>query len=61
MSPEPERSGSVRSAAVLNEAIRALWERAGGTLNAEQRREYETLVVEWAASVRAEADVARAA
>jgi hypothetical protein len=45
----------------LNEEIRALWERAGGRLNVEQRREYETLVVEWAAAVRAEADVARAA
>ncbi|MFE2970892.1 hypothetical protein ACFXKC_46285 [Streptomyces sp. NPDC059340] len=46
--------GSARSAAELNEEIRALWLRAGGTLSPEQRREYEVLVTEWAAAVRAE-------
>ncbi|QDN57402.1 hypothetical protein [Streptomyces sp. S1D4-20] len=54
MSPTPHSPGSARSAAELNELIRALWQRAGGTLNAEQRREYEVLVTEWAAAVRAE-------
>jgi hypothetical protein len=49
-----ERPGSVRSAAAVNDAIRALWARAGSTLSAEQRREYERLVTEWAAAVRGE-------
>lgn len=53
MPPTPDR-GSARSAAVLNAEIRALWLRAGGRLSAEQRREYELLVVEWAAAMRAE-------
>jgi hypothetical protein len=44
----------VRSAAVLNEQIRALWIRAGGSLSAQERAEYELLVVEWAAAVRDE-------
>ncbi|MFI6087581.1 hypothetical protein [Streptomyces sp. Je 1-332] len=50
----PQPRGSVRSAAELNERIRSLWMRAGGRLSAEQRREYEQLVTEWAAAVRAE-------
>lgn len=54
MTPEAQRPGSVRSAAQLNEDIRALWARAGGTLTIEQRREYEQLVTAWAAAVRAE-------
>ncbi|MFD5697427.1 hypothetical protein [Streptomyces lasiicapitis] len=55
MSPNPLLSGSVRSAAVLNEEIRALWQRAAGRrLAPEERTEYEILVVEWAAAVRAE-------
>lgn len=54
MSPDPAASGSARSAADLNEQIRALWARAGGTLTTEQRREYERLIVEWAAAVRGE-------
>jgi hypothetical protein len=44
----------VRSAAEVNEEIRALWLRAGGTLSAQERAEYELLVVEWAAAVRCE-------
>jgi hypothetical protein len=44
----------VRSAAELNERIRALWRRAGGSLSAQQRAEYELLVVEWAAAIRGE-------
>ncbi len=55
MSPDLCRPGSVRSAAQLNERIRALWQHTGGRLTtAEERREYELLVVEWAAAVRAE-------
>ncbi|GGZ86555.1 hypothetical protein ACFOOM_24040 [Streptomyces echinoruber] len=54
MSPESEARGSVRSAAEVNEQIRALWLRAGGSLSPEERAEYELLVVEWAAAVRGE-------
>ncbi|MGW0841859.1 hypothetical protein ACWD26_17135 [Streptomyces sp. NPDC002787] len=39
-----------RTAAEVNEEIRALWFRSGGTLNTEQRSEYERLVLEWAAA-----------
>jgi hypothetical protein len=42
----------MRSAAELNEQIRALWLRAGGTLSAQERAEYELLVVEWAEAIR---------
>jgi hypothetical protein len=59
MFPDSVASGSVRSAAELNEQIRALWLRAGGTLSAQEREEYELLVVEWASAIRA--DVVRAA
>ncbi|MFI7299345.1 hypothetical protein [Streptomyces sp. NPDC050121] len=54
MSPNSVTSGSVRSAAELNEQIRALWRRAGGSLSAQERAEYELLVVEWAAAIRGE-------
>ncbi|GAA0350706.1 hypothetical protein GCM10009540_83720 [Streptomyces turgidiscabies] len=54
MSPDSLAPGSVRSAAVLNEQIRALWLRAGGTLSAQEREEYELLVVKWAAAIRGE-------
>ncbi|WP_327434154.1 MULTISPECIES: hypothetical protein [unclassified Streptomyces] len=47
MSTTPE-SDSERSAAEVNEEIRALWFRTGGTLNMDQRREYQRLVLEWA-------------
>lgn len=47
-------SGSVRSADELNEQIRGLMASTGGRLSAEQRAEYEVLVVEWAAAVRGE-------
>ncbi|MEV0123893.1 hypothetical protein AB0I16_20590 [Streptomyces sp. NPDC050703] len=50
----PPPHGSVRSSAELNERIRSLWLRAGGRLSTEQRAEYERLVTEWAAAVRAE-------
>ncbi|EMF26889.1 hypothetical protein H114_21938 [Streptomyces gancidicus BKS 13-15] len=42
----------MRSAAEVNEQIRALWLRAGGSLSAQEREEYEMLVVEWAAAIR---------
>ncbi|GGX67717.1 hypothetical protein [Streptomyces fructofermentans] len=54
MSPDSLTPGSARSAAVLNEQIRALWIRAGGSLSPQERAEYELLVVEWAAAVRDE-------
>ncbi|GAA4816077.1 hypothetical protein [Streptomyces ziwulingensis] len=54
MSPDSPSPGSVRSAAELNERIRALWRRAGGSLSAREREEYELLVVEWAAAIRGE-------
>lgn len=43
-----------RSAAVVNELIRCLMLRAAGRLSDEQRAEYEDLLAEWAAAVRAE-------
>lgn len=52
MSPDTVARGSVRSAADLNDQIRALWRRAGGSLSAQERTEYELLVVEWAAAIR---------
>ena len=52
MSPDSLPPGSVRSAAAVNEEIRALWRRTGGTLSEEDRAEYELLVVEWAAAIR---------
>ncbi|MEV5490397.1 hypothetical protein AB0L47_20715 [Streptomyces bobili] len=52
MSPSSSAFGSVRSAAELNDQIRALWMRAGGTLSPQERAEYELLVVEWAAAIR---------
>ncbi|MFJ9153050.1 hypothetical protein ACIRP7_34435 [Streptomyces sp. NPDC102270] len=52
MSPDSVTPGSVRSAAEVNEQIRALWTRTGGTLSSQERVEYELLVVEWAAAIR---------
>jgi hypothetical protein len=55
MSPSSSPGGVVRSAAAVNEDIRALWQRGGGKLGTpELRAEYAALVVEWAAAVRAE-------
>ncbi|MGW0795206.1 hypothetical protein [Streptomyces sp. NPDC002692] len=54
MSPNSPTPGSDLSAAEINEQIRALWARAGGTLSEVDRREYEQLVVAWASAVRAE-------
>ena len=52
MSTTPHRvpHASGRSAAEVNEEIRALWLRTGGTLSGEQRQEYQRLVLEWAAA-----------
>ncbi|MEV8592130.1 hypothetical protein [Streptomyces sp. NPDC052012] len=52
MSPDLTTPGSVRSAAEVNEQIRALWLRAGGSLSPQERAEYELLVIEWAAAIR---------
>ncbi|MGW9023817.1 hypothetical protein ACWGQ5_06170 [Streptomyces sp. NPDC055722] len=52
MSPDSLSPGSARSAEDLNARIRALWLRAGGSLSAQERAEYELLVVEWAAAMR---------
>ncbi|MFF3463749.1 hypothetical protein ACWCQN_22065 [Streptomyces sp. NPDC001984] len=46
----PVEAVSERSAAEVNEEIRALWLRSGGTLSVEQREEYRRLVLEWAAA-----------
>ncbi|MFF3334933.1 hypothetical protein ACFYWX_36250 [Streptomyces sp. NPDC002888] len=54
MAPQSLALGSVRSAEEVNEQIRALWQRAGGSLSAQERAEYELLVVEWAAAIRGE-------
>lgn len=54
MSPDSVTPGSVRSASEVNEQIRALWLRARGSLSAQERAEYELLVVEWAAAIRDE-------
>ncbi|MFB7935361.1 MULTISPECIES: hypothetical protein [Streptomyces] len=43
-------SSPERSADEVNEEIRALWRRSGGTLSGEQREEYRRLVLEWAAA-----------
>jgi hypothetical protein len=59
MPPTPVSPGSVRSAAEVNERIRALWMRAGGSLSSQERAEYELLVVEWASAIRG--DVVKAA
>lgn len=54
MSPLSPAPGSVRSAAVVNEAIRALVQGAGRRLNDEEKTRLEELWVEWVAADRAE-------
>ena len=54
MPPTPDRPGSARSAAALNEEIRALLAQADGVLSAEQKRAYEDLVTRWAEAMRDE-------
>ncbi|MEU0383418.1 MULTISPECIES: hypothetical protein [Streptomyces] len=51
-------SSSQRTADEVNEEIRALWRRSGGTLSVEQREEYQRLVLEWAAAVPRSASAA---
>ncbi|EGG48020.1 MULTISPECIES: hypothetical protein [Streptomyces] len=48
ITPEPAVE---RSADEVNDEIRALWRRSGGTLTGEQREEYQRLVTEWATAV----------
>ncbi|MGW0824542.1 hypothetical protein [Streptomyces sp. NPDC002845] len=48
--PEIVLERTERTAAEVNAEIRALWFRSGGTLDGEQRREYQRLVTEWAAA-----------
>ncbi|MGW8951437.1 hypothetical protein [Streptomyces sp. NPDC055709] len=51
MSPTLRELGSVRSAAVVNAEIRALWARSGARLSAADEAKYQRLLVEWAAAV----------
>lgn len=54
MTPNPD-PGSARSPAdELNDEIRALWFRAGGTLTPDERAEYEQLLARWAAALKTE-------
>lgn len=53
MSPSTPGLGPSRSAAVVNEEIRALWQQAGGVLSPEQRGLYGLLLEEWEQAVRA--------
>ncbi|MEU9746075.1 MULTISPECIES: hypothetical protein [Streptomyces] len=59
MSASSDASVPVRPAAVVNAEIRALWARAGRALSPAEQQEYQRLLVEWAAAVRA--DVVEAA
>ncbi|NUS83635.1 MAG: hypothetical protein HOY75_13040 [Streptomyces sp.] len=54
MSPHSSPSGSVRSAAVVNEDIRALITRTGRRLTDVEKARLEELWVEWVAADRAE-------
>lgn len=54
MPPIPSGPGVVRSAAAVNEDIRALWPHPAVRLSDAERERYEELVAEWAAAVRAE-------
>lgn len=53
MSPNSSGLGSSRSAAAVNEDIRALWADTRVRLSAEGRAELERLYEEWVAAVRA--------
>ncbi|AGI91268.1 hypothetical protein ACFU9O_08965 [Streptomyces albidoflavus] len=50
----PHSGPARRTAAVLNEQIRGLWLRAGGSLSPDEAAEYQRLVTEWAAAIRDE-------
>lgn len=43
-------SVSARSTAEVNAEIRDLWQRSGGRLTPQDEREYQRLLVEWAAA-----------
>ncbi|MFJ2744476.1 hypothetical protein ACIO3O_33035 [Streptomyces sp. NPDC087440] len=51
-SSSPGSARSVRSAAVVNAEIRALWSRTDGALSPADEARYQELLVEWAAAVR---------
>ncbi|MEW2549631.1 hypothetical protein AB0910_28340 [Streptomyces sp. NPDC047002] len=46
--------GSPRSAADVNDRIRALWAGAGRVLTPAEQERYQELLVEWAAAVKAD-------
>ncbi|MEV6263470.1 hypothetical protein AB0M42_22335 [Streptomyces sp. NPDC051784] len=50
MSPYPNPSAVARPVSVVNEEIRALWQRSGGLLSPDEESEYRQLLVEWAAA-----------
>ncbi|MEV0008157.1 hypothetical protein AB0M10_10195 [Streptomyces sp. NPDC051840] len=50
MSPYPNPSAVARPVSVVNEEIRALWQRSGGPLSPDEESEYRQLLVEWAAA-----------
>ncbi|MEU9478646.1 hypothetical protein [Streptomyces sp. NPDC048191] len=52
MSPGSSPCDPVRSAATVNQDIRALMLRAGGHLKPEDRPTYQRLVAEWAEAMR---------
>jgi hypothetical protein len=54
MIPAPLPCGPVRPAAVVNEEIRALVEKAGGWLYGQSRQRYEQLLAEWMVADAAE-------
>jgi hypothetical protein len=54
MPTSPPPQGRVRPADEVNADIRALWPHPAVRLTDGQRAEYERLVAEWAAAVRAE-------
>lgn len=54
MSPDSVAPGPVRPAAVVNQAIRALWSDPRVQLAAAERAELERLYKEWAAAARGE-------
>ncbi|MEU9661943.1 hypothetical protein [Streptomyces chartreusis] len=58
MSPDSAAPGLVRPAAVVNQAIRALWSDPRTQLSAAERAELERLYEEWSAAVRGEVDEA---
>lgn len=56
MPPSPRPVGPVRSAAAVNEDIRALWRDPRVPLTDELRARRDALYVEWVAAVEAERD-----